>query len=217
MFKKARCCHCKEEVPRSETVKWQGGRYCRQCYAEIPLAQKPSGSLVDQFNEAVGMVGAGPLAALANLGPADRGEDDQEDDNKPDIEEGLVDGDTAEGLARLQEMGMPPIPPLGPRESEEALDILRNIVNTKDRKEMVAKAFGLAKATRNAASKVEFFIYWITDGPDGRRLNLGITRNKSDGENMLAKFKGGCPGAVIRWQGPMDYYTGRQALERSLS
>ena len=216
MFKRARCCHCKEKVPRSETVTWQGGCYCRQCFAGIPLAQKSSGSLGDMFNEAVGMVGPA-LAALANLGPADRGEDDHEDDNKPDIEEGLVDGDTAEGLARLQEMGMPPIPPLGPRESEEALDILRDIVNTKDRKEMAAKAIGLAKATRDAASKVEFFIYWITDGPNGRRLNLGITRNKSDGENMLAKFKGGYPGAVIRWQGPMDYYTGRQALERSLS
>ena len=117
-------------------------------------------------------------------------------------------------IARLHELGMPEMPfSLTPGEADEAIDILKKLLNTEDHQEMVAKALGLAKATQEAASKVEFYIFWINNGEGGRGLRRGITRDKKEGENLLLELRRTYPGAVIRWEGPVDYYTGRRTLE----
>jgi len=130
---------------------------------------------------------------------------------------GEVLGLDPDQLSKLKEMGMPDIPEMSPAEAEEALDILRDILNTKDKTEMAAKALGLAKSTQEAASKEEFYIFWINDGEGGPGIRRGITRDKGDGERLLERIRHVNPDAVIRWEGPMNYYEGRANLGRVLN
>jgi hypothetical protein len=112
---------------------------------------------------------------------------------------------------------IPPEPlfPITKEEAEEARKILLDVLNIENPQERAATAFKMAKDAMKAAQKVEFYIAWIYERPYGHCLQKVITRDKQDGENLLRKFQNEYPQAIIAWQGPMDFITGRRLLSQS--
>jgi hypothetical protein len=108
-----------------------------------------------------------------------------------------------------------PLFPMTKKEANEALEILRDLFSIENPEGLAAKALKLAGEATEAAQKEEFYIAWIYERPNGRCIQKVITRDKQDGENLLAKLRNEHPQAIINWRGPMDYITGRRLLSQN--